>query len=92
MTAGWENLTSNGLQTVFGSDLALGLVGFLVCVLFFVFVRPPAIVSIVASGLIVLLLFSTTFGLGINMSLVLGVALIAGVLIYFVMKRPVRDY
>jgi hypothetical protein len=90
---GWEDSLVSTFSHVFGSTEVMGIVFILVSTIIIVVMKPPEVVSMVAVGLIILLIAGNMWGgFGTLPVLIIGLALAFSILIYFASKRVVRDY
>ena len=106
MTAGWESTIALMLFAIFGSDWLLGIILLAVFSVGVLIMRPPPGVSVLAIGLFAVLIFgvqvgsvldNSSFGvvgggLGLGITAVVGIALLAAIMVYFGVKRVLRDY
>jgi hypothetical protein len=106
MTAGWESTIALTLFAIFGSDWLLGIILLAVFSVGVLIMRPPPGVSVLAIGLFAVLIFgvqvgsvlgNSSFGvvgggLGLGITAVVGIALLAAIMVYFGVKRVLRDY
>jgi len=106
MTAGWESTIAMLLFAIFGTDWILGLILLFVFSVGVLIMRPPPMVSVLAIGLFTVLIFGVQVGsvvqnssfetvgggLGLGVTVVVGIAILAAVIGYFGVKRVLRDY
>jgi hypothetical protein len=106
MTADWENTVALALFAIFGTDWILGLILLAVFSIGVLVMRPPPMVSVIAIGVFIVLIFGTQVGsvlgnssfgvanggLGLGITAVVGIAILAAIIVYFGVKRVLRDY
>jgi hypothetical protein len=106
MTADWENTVALALFAIFGTDWILGLILLAVFSIGVLVMRPPPMVSVIAIGVFTVLIFGTQVGsvlgnssfgvanggLGLGITAVVGIAILAAIIVYFGVKRVLRDY